>query len=122
MQLLGGKYQLLEILGAGSSGTVYRAKDHELDVIRAVKILAPHLVGNDRVRKRFKAEAKTQAKLAHTHIVHALGLVEDGDQLAIVMNYVEGCGKHAGCNLELEARCQSLRTELTTDVNSSRLV
>jgi eukaryotic-like serine/threonine-protein kinase len=85
-----GPYEVLESLGAGGMGEVYRARDTRLDRIVAIKILPAHL-SSDPVRKqRFDREAKAISVLNHPHIcvLHDVGQ-QDGINY-LVMECVEG--------------------------------
>ena len=88
--LEGGRYQLLEVIGAGGMATVYRAWDERLQVTRAVKILSPQLYRNTTIRHRFETEARTMARLYHTHIVGVHDVGVDGERVYIVMELVAG--------------------------------
>ena len=69
-----GKYHIVETLGRGGMGTVYKAVDETLDREVAVKVLNPNL-GDSDVMKRFRKEAMTLAKLHHPDIatIHEIG-------------------------------------------------
>jgi serine/threonine protein kinase len=85
-----GPYEILEAIGAGGMGEVYRARDTRLDRTVAIKILPAHL-SSDPVRKqRFEREAKTISSLNHPHIcvLHDVGSQDGVDYL--VMECVEG--------------------------------
>ncbi len=69
---------------------VYRAFDRRLEVHRAIKVLSPAYAAHPEIRKRFLAEARTTARLAHPNIVMAHDIGADGDRLFIVMELVEG--------------------------------
>jgi serine/threonine-protein kinase len=84
-----GKYHIVETLGRGGMGTVYKAIDETLDREVAIKILNPDLVDEDTV-KRFRNEAVTLAKLNHPRIAHLYELTREGDNLLMVMEYVRG--------------------------------
>ena len=69
---LNGKYELLELLGGGGTGLVYKAKHNELGTLVAVKVLISHLAfGTENVR-RFKREAKTVIGFTHQNILKVL--------------------------------------------------
>src|SRR4051812_47875504 len=84
-----GKYRFVEALGRGGMGTVYKAVDETLDREVAVKVLNAELLETDGVR-RFRGEAVTLAKLNHPRIAHVYELTRDGDNLLMVMEYVQG--------------------------------
>ena len=84
-----GKYRIIEALGRGGMGTVYKAVDETLDREVAIKVLNADLLETDGV-KRFRAEAVTLAKLKHVGIAHVYELTRDGDNLLMVMEFVQG--------------------------------
>ena len=88
--LSSGRYRLVEVLGIGGMATVYRGYDAELDVYRAIKVLAPELAVHTKVRERFQREARTMAKLAHPHIVMVLDVGKDAERVYMVMEEVRG--------------------------------
>jgi serine/threonine-protein kinase len=87
----GDRYQLLEKLGGGGMGTVYRASDRRSGRIVALKFLAESLAADPVLRRRFQREAQAAAVLDHVNI-GAIHGVEETDQgrLFIVMPYYEG--------------------------------
>jgi serine/threonine protein kinase len=85
-----GKYEILEKLGNGGFGTVFKARDTVLDRPVAVKILHPYLVGQTGFIKRFYREARSAAKLEHPHIVPIYEVGEAEGRHFIVMRYLEG--------------------------------
>lgn len=87
-----GSYEIVNAIGAGGMGEVYRARDTRLDRDVAVKIL-PELFAADPERLvRFEREAKTLASLNHPHIAQIYGIEEmpGGSATALVMELVEG--------------------------------
>ncbi len=83
-------YEILERLGKGSMGMVYKARQTSVDRIVAVKVLLDTLAQNKEFIKRFQREAKIAAKLQHNNIVNAIDAGEvDGHQY-FVMEFVEG--------------------------------
>lgn len=83
-------YQIIDRLGKGSMGVVYKAKQVSVDRIVAVKVLLDQLASNREFIKRFDREAKIAAKLSHNNIVNAIDAGEVGGHYYFVMEYVEG--------------------------------
>lgn len=84
-------YKLLEKLGQGGMGVVYKAQDLKLDRFVALKFLPPHLSGNEEEKKRFMQEAKAASALDHPNIctIHEIDETADG-RMFIAMAYYEG--------------------------------
>jgi hypothetical protein len=85
-----GKYTILGTLGTGASGTVYLARDDELDRQVAVKQLAPELAAHTGFADLFRQEAEIMARLDHPNCVRVYDFVTVGPALYIVSEYVEG--------------------------------
>ncbi len=83
-------YQIIERLGKGSMGLVFKAKQTSVDRIVAVKVLLDSLAENKEFIKRFEREAKIAAKLSHNNIVNAIDAGEVEGHHYFVMEYVEG--------------------------------
>ncbi|MDQ3516693.1 MAG: protein kinase, partial [Gemmatimonadota bacterium] len=85
------RYRVIDKLGGGGMGIVYRARDERLDRDVALKFLPPHLSSDEAAKKRFMVEARAAASLEHPNIctVHEIGETPDG-QLYIVMGCYEG--------------------------------
>ena len=83
-------YEILERLGKGSMGLVFKARQTSVDRIVAVKVLLDTLAENKEFIKRFEREAKIAAKLQHTNIVNAIDAGEVEGHHYFVMEYVEG--------------------------------
>src|SRR5262245_9339434 len=85
-----GPYQILELIGAGGMGRVYRARDPKLNRDVALKIL-PDACANDPDRlARFRREAQVLASLNHPNIGHIYGLEDAATPHALVLELVEG--------------------------------
>lgn len=84
-----GHYELHDCIGRGGMGLVYRARDTRLDRQVAIKCLRTELFEHHYV-ERFKREALLLAKLNHPNIVQIYDFIEAPDQLALVMELVEG--------------------------------
>ncbi|MBI2930655.1 MAG: protein kinase [Planctomycetes bacterium] len=85
-----GPYEILETLGQGGMGVVYRARHTSLERTVAVKVLAPALAKDPEFVGRFRREAKALATLSHPHIVTVYDFGTDGSQAYIAMEFVEG--------------------------------
>jgi len=83
-------YRIIESLGIGGMGVVFKAIHIKLEKIFALKMIVPGLVMNENFLKRFQAEAKSLAKFEDPNIVRIYDLRSDNDQWFIVMEYVEG--------------------------------
>lgn len=88
--IIAGKYRIVEEVGAGGMGVVYKAEDLKLKRSVALKFLPPHLMGSPELKERFLVEAQAAAALNHPNIcvVHEVG--ESEDRPYIAMEYVEG--------------------------------
>lgn len=84
-------YKILERIGAGAMGVVYKARDIKLDRLVALKFLPVHLGESEEEKKRFIQEAKTASYLDHKNIctIYEINEVEDG-QIFIAMTYYDG--------------------------------
>ncbi len=86
----GNRYVILDRLGSGSMGRVYKAMHLMMGREVALKVIAPEIVSNDRVVARFQREMKLAAKLDHPNVVRAFDADREGKALYIVMEYVAG--------------------------------
>jgi serine/threonine protein kinase/formylglycine-generating enzyme required for sulfatase activity/dienelactone hydrolase len=85
-----GRYTIIEPLGFGGMGTVYRARDEKLEREVAIKIVSPGVLSDDEVRRRFRREALALAKLTHSHIAAIYDVSEENGIDFIVMECVPG--------------------------------
>lgn len=84
-------YEILEFIGAGGMGVVYKARDLKLDRIVALKCLPAHLVSQNEAKQRFIQEARAAARLDHPNICTVFEIDETLDGLLfIAMAFVEG--------------------------------
>ncbi len=85
-----GPYEVVEAIGAGGMGEVYRAVDTRLDRTVAIKVLPEHLAASPELRQRLEREAKAVSSLTHPNVcaLYDLGHHEDMDFL--VMEYIDG--------------------------------
>ncbi|MGB6546171.1 MAG: protein kinase [Candidatus Acidiferrales bacterium] len=85
-----GHYQIVDKLGEGGMGVVYKATDLSLDRYVAIKVLTPETVANPELMQRFQIEAKAQARLSHTNIATLHSFEQVGNTWIIVMEYLDG--------------------------------
>jgi serine/threonine protein kinase/dienelactone hydrolase len=90
-----GRYLLLEQLGAGGMGVVYRARDEKLERMVAVKILNRGLLSSEALRAHFRREALALARLNHPGIAALYDVGEQDGTDYIVMEWVQGESLHA---------------------------
>jgi serine/threonine protein kinase len=87
---LGDDYELLEELGSGGFGRVYRVRDLELEREVALKVLHPYLTTDPAVVERFRREARTAAQVIHPNITNTYDFGGRGGLLWYTMEYVRG--------------------------------
>jgi len=85
-----GNYRIVERIGDGGMGAVYRAVDEMLDREVAIKVLRPELARNAALIERFRMEAVALARLNHPRIAILHGLERHGESLLMIMEYVRG--------------------------------
>lgn len=83
-------YHLIEKIGAGGMGEIYKGQDPRLNRLVAVKILSPGLSTDPERKRRFFQEAQAASALNHPNIITLYDIVSDGDMQCIVMEYVAG--------------------------------
>jgi serine/threonine protein kinase len=84
-----GHYEVLEVLGRGGFGIVFRAFDEVLQRVVAVKVLAPHAAATSPARKRFLREARAAAQIKHENVVQVHAVVEEPLPY-LVMEFIPG--------------------------------
>ena len=85
-----GDYEVLEVLGAGGMGRVYKVRNVISDRVEAMKVLLPDLQGDAELADRFMREIKVQASLDHPNIAALHTALRLDNQLLMLMEYVEG--------------------------------
>ncbi len=83
-------YKIVEKLGEGGMGAVYKAEDTKLERTVALKFLLPQTIGSEEERQRFIREARAAASLSHPNICTVYEIDEAGGHTFIAMEYVEG--------------------------------
>jgi len=89
-RIIGGKVRLERLLRSGGMGTVWVGRHLMLDILVAVKLLAPKLVGSEEMTKRFAREAKATATIRSTNVVQVFDYGVDGDMPYLIMELLEG--------------------------------
>jgi serine/threonine protein kinase/cephalosporin-C deacetylase-like acetyl esterase len=87
---LAGKYKIIDVVGKGGMGIVYKAEDIKLKRKVALKFLPPELTKNNEAKERFVLEAQAAAALSHPNICTIHEIDEDEGKSFIAMEYVEG--------------------------------
>ncbi len=88
--LFAGRYEIIEELGAGGMGLVYRAYDRKMEEEVALKLIRPEISADKRTVERFRNEIKTARKIRHAHVCGMFDLHEENKKLFITMEYVRG--------------------------------
>lgn len=88
--ILSGRYEILQVLGQGGMGAVYKVYDRELERFVALKTIRPELAGNAEMLARFKQELILARQVAHRNIVRLYDIAESSGVKFITMEYVEG--------------------------------
>jgi serine/threonine protein kinase/predicted Zn-dependent protease len=83
-------YKILEKLGEGGMGVVYKAQDIKLQRLVALKFLPPHVAENPEEKARFIQEAQAASALSHPNVTTIYGIEESPEGLVISMEYVQG--------------------------------
>ena len=85
-----GTYQILEKIGAGGMGAVYKAYQPSLGRYVAIKVLPPQTAGDPAFADRFAQEARAVGKLRHPNIVTAFDFTQQDDIAYLVSDYIDG--------------------------------
>ena len=84
------QYRIIEQLGRGGMGVVYKAQNEKLERVCALKVLAPEMMTNPAHRARFMREARSAAQLEHPNVVPIYNVGEEGGRCFIEMQFIEG--------------------------------
>jgi serine/threonine-protein kinase len=89
-RILGGRYEILGLLGMGGMGAVYRAKDRELGEVVALKALRPDLTNGAEAHARFRSEVRLARRVTHRNVARTYDLGEADGHRFLTMELVEG--------------------------------
>ena len=88
--IIGNRYEILQLLGSGGMAYVYKAKCHKLNRFVAVKVLKPEYSNDTVFLRKFQVEAQAAAALTHPNIVNVYDVCESDGIFYIVMEFVDG--------------------------------
>ena len=88
--LVAGRYRIVSVAGVGGMGVVYRARDEELGVDAALKVLRPDLGSDPAVLERFRSELRLAREVTHKNVVRIHDIGEHEGLRFLTMRYVEG--------------------------------
>jgi predicted ATPase len=88
--LFAGRYQVLEELGRGGMGKVYKALDKEIQEEVALKLLNPEIAGDEKTIERFRNELKYARRITHRHVCRMHDINRENETYFITMEYVPG--------------------------------
>src|SRR5215831_3160998 len=88
--MLAGRYQIVDLIGLGGMGAVYKAFDRQLTRLVALKTILPEMAGTPTALKRFKQEVLLAQSIVHKNVVRIFDIGEDGPTKFITMDFVEG--------------------------------
>src|SRR5437870_461113 len=88
--VLAGRYQIVDLLGVGGMGAVYKAFDRQLTRVVALKTILPEMAATPIALKRFKQEVLLAQSVVHKNVVRLFDIGEDGATKFITMDLVQG--------------------------------
>jgi tRNA A-37 threonylcarbamoyl transferase component Bud32 len=88
--LLGGRYEILQLLGEGGMGAVYKAWDREVEHLVALKLIRPEMADHPVILARFKQELLTARQVTHRNVIRIYDMAEADGAKYITMEFVEG--------------------------------
>ncbi len=92
--LLGGRYEILQLLGEGGMGAVYEARDVELEREVALKVIRPEMADHPEILQRFKQELILARQITDRNVIRIFDIGEAGKIKFITMEYLEGENLH----------------------------
>ena len=88
--LVGNRYEILGLLGSGGMGTVYRARDRELDELVALKVLKKELAATSGMLERFRREVKLARRVTHRNVARTFDIGEHEGDRFLTMELIDG--------------------------------
>ncbi|MCE9575884.1 MAG: protein kinase [Deltaproteobacteria bacterium] len=88
--VLAQRYGIMAFLGKGGMGTVYAARDYQLEDEVALKILHPRLAADSAYRQRLRSEVRLARRVSHPNVCRVHDIAQDGDKLFVTMERVKG--------------------------------
>jgi serine/threonine-protein kinase len=108
-----GQYRILDHIGQGGMGRVFKAEHRTLNRLVAIKVLAPRLLKTARAQELFRREVLAAGRLLHPNIVTAFDANQEGQRTYLVMEYVDGPNLHqlvrARGPLPIDQACEYVR-------------
>src|SRR5262249_43103983 len=89
-KIVGGRFEIQQILGIGGMGAVYKAFDRDIDRVIALKCIRPDLANNTEVVQRFTRELLLARQITHKNVIRIFDLRDSGGLKFITMEYVDG--------------------------------
>jgi eukaryotic-like serine/threonine-protein kinase len=90
-RVLGTRYEILQLLGEGGMGSVYKARDTAVDRLVAIKVIRPDLANRPDILARFKQELVLARQVTHKNVIRIFDLGEAEGLKFITMDFIEGC-------------------------------
>src|SRR5271156_269575 len=88
--LIAGRYELIGLVGVGGMGSVYRARDTELDEVIALKVWRRELVDAPGMLERFRQEVKLARRVTHKNVARTFDIGEHEGEKFLTMEFVDG--------------------------------
>ena len=88
--VLAGRYEILQLIGRGGMGAVYKARDTELDRVVALKLIRPEFAKDPQILRRFKQELILARQVTHKNVIRIFDLGQADGVKFITMDFVEG--------------------------------
>ena len=88
--LLSHRYEIIEEIGKGGMGNVYKGLDREINEKIALKLIRPEIASNHKIIERFRNELKMARKISHRNVCRMFDIGRDGDKRYITMEHVSG--------------------------------